>query len=100
MYSSLWEKLENDNKFQTILLVSTVSKLFRKLRSQAHWTRFWCSKSSSRDSISMTKTRVPQRDFKPENHKEQIRKNQITNNKSDIHNQKKPNHEQQIKKPK
>ena len=59
MFPTKGEKLENNNKFQTISLVSNVSKLFRKLTSSAQGTRFWCSKSSFKDSISMPGTQVP-----------------------------------------
>ena len=44
---------QNNTKFQTILLVSIVSKLFRKLTSQVLETQFYCSNSSITESISM-----------------------------------------------
>ena len=44
---------QNNTKFQTILLVSIVSKLFRKLTSQVLETQFYCSNSSITKSISM-----------------------------------------------
>ena len=43
------KKLENNTKLQTILLVSNVSKLFRKLTSQVFWTRVHCSNLSLRN---------------------------------------------------
>ena len=44
---------QNNTKFQTILLVSIVSKLFRKLTSQVLETQFYCSNSSITELISM-----------------------------------------------
>ena len=43
----------NNYKSQTILLVSNVSKLFRKLTTRVCETRFYCSKSNLKDSISI-----------------------------------------------
>ena len=57
---------QNNTHFQTISLISIVSKLFRKLTSRVSETQVHCSNSSLRYSISMTwhgtrvlKTRVP-----------------------------------------
>ena len=44
---------QNNTKFQTILLVSIVFKLFRKLISRVLETRFHCSNSSITQLISM-----------------------------------------------
>ena len=59
--SFLWAYLKKDvqifffkiTQFQTILLVSIVSKLFRKLTSQVLETQFYCSNSSITELISM-----------------------------------------------
>ena len=47
---------QNNTKIQTILLVSTFSKLFSKLKSWAQGARFWCAKSSIMNSSSMRRT--------------------------------------------
>ena len=44
---------QNNTYFETISLVSIVSRLFRKLTSRVCWTWFHYSKSSIKDSISM-----------------------------------------------
>ena len=45
--------LQNSTNFQTISLVSIISKLLKKLTSWVFWTRFHCNNSSIKDSISM-----------------------------------------------
>ena len=50
--SSKWKKLQTNTNLQTILLVSIVSKLLRKLTFRVCKTRFWCAKSSIITSIS------------------------------------------------
>ena len=44
---------QNNYKSQTILLVSNISKLFRKLTTRVYETRFYYSKSILKDSISV-----------------------------------------------
>ena len=42
---------ENNYKRQTVLLVSTILKIFRYLTTRVYYSRFHCNKSSFRGSI-------------------------------------------------
>ena len=64
MFRDFFFFFQNNTNFQTILLVSIVSKLFRKLISRVFETRVHCSNSSITDLISMKfvcETRVSQK---------------------------------------